>query len=57
MLVLTRREGEEVLIGDDVRVMVVHAADGRARLAIKAPQHIKVDRAEKREADENQEEK
>lgn len=48
MLVLTRKVGEEILIGDEVRIMVtefLHREDGlvcKVRLGITAPKHIKI---------------
>ena len=52
MLVLTRKIGQKILIGDDIEVMVVdirgHA--GRVRLGITAPAEVAVDRAEVRES-------
>lgn len=50
MLVLTRRQGETLIIGEGenlVRVTVVSAGvTGQVRLAIDAPSHISVDREE-----------
>lgn len=46
MLVITRRRGEKVQIGPDIEVMVTRVADGAVRLAIKAPQDVKVVRTE-----------
>lgn len=46
MLVITRRRGEKVQIGPDIEVMVTRVADGVVRLAIKAPQDVKVLRTE-----------
>ncbi|MCS6896891.1 MAG: carbon storage regulator CsrA [Nitrospira sp.] len=46
MLVLTRRRGEGVAIGPDIRVIVLGMRDGQVRLGIEAPQHIKVHRDE-----------
>lgn len=50
MLVLTRRLGEGVLIGNDVRVRVVRLNGGRVRLAITAPTGTRVMREEALEA-------
>jgi len=49
MLVLSRKVGQSVLIGDDVRVTVVEAMPGKLRLGIDAPVNVSVDRAEVRE--------
>ncbi len=46
MLVLTRRVGEVIVIGGEIRVTVVSAAGDKVRLGIVAPDHIRVDRQE-----------
>jgi carbon storage regulator len=46
MLVLTRREGESVRIGPDVRVTVVTLASGQVRIGIEAPDSVFVHREE-----------
>ncbi|MCP4006738.1 MAG: carbon storage regulator CsrA [bacterium] len=46
MLVLTRRSGESIRIGDDVTVRVVEIHNGQVRLAIEAPRSIPVHREE-----------
>jgi carbon storage regulator CsrA len=46
MLVLTRRVGESICIGDDVEVRIVEARGGKVRLAIEAPREVNVRRAE-----------
>lgn len=52
-LVLTRKAGEAVWIGPDVRVMVGRAArDGAMRLIIEAPQRIKILREELKEREQ-----
>ncbi len=48
MLVLTRKVGEAVVIGDDTRVTVLGVQGGRVRLGIDAPGDIAVDRQEVR---------
>ncbi len=51
MLVLRRRPGEEVRIGEDIRVVVLAARDsGVVRLGIDAPSHVRIWREELREA-------
>ena len=37
MLVLTRRRGERLLIGNDIEIVVTRVVDGQVRLAIQAP--------------------
>lgn len=46
MLVLSRKESESILIGDNVRITVITAADGRARIGIEAPRHVHILRQE-----------
>jgi carbon storage regulator len=46
MLVLSRRLGESIMIGDGIRVSVVAISGRRVRVAIEAPREIAVDRAE-----------
>jgi carbon storage regulator len=46
MLVLTRRIGEEIIIGGDIRLAVVAIAGKRARLGITAPPSVRVLRGE-----------
>jgi carbon storage regulator len=46
MLVLTRKTGQEIIIDDNIRIIVTSCGDGRVKLGIDAPAHIKVDRAE-----------
>ncbi|MEJ2578826.1 MAG: carbon storage regulator CsrA [Kineosporiaceae bacterium] len=46
MLVLTRRAGESIVIGDEVRVVVLEVRGDTVRLGIEAPRSIQVHRAE-----------
>lgn len=46
MLVLTRRAGESVVIGDDVVVTVVEVRGDVVRLGIDAPREVQVHREE-----------
>jgi len=57
MLVLTRKVGEAIQIGSNVRVRVVATQAGQVRLAIEAPDEIRVHREEvyQRIAQANQE--
>lgn len=45
-LTLTRRVGESIQIGDDVRIRVVHCTGGRVRFHIQAPRAVRVVRTE-----------
>jgi len=46
MLVLTRKLGESIRIGDNVELYVVGVSRGRVRLGFKAPQNVIVQRSE-----------
>ena len=46
MLVLSRRDGEEIQIGSHVTVLVVKIGRGKVRIGIAAPKEIPVHRAE-----------
>lgn len=48
MLVLTREQGQEIVIGDSVRVVVVEIQRGKVRLGVEAPKDVSVDRKEVR---------
>jgi carbon storage regulator len=56
MLILTRRVGETVVIGDDVDVTVLGVKGNQVRLGVKAPREVSVHREEiyKRIKDEEQ---
>lgn len=47
MLVLGRKPGQYVVIGDKVVVTVVQSSSGDLRLAIEAPKEMKIVRGEK----------
>ncbi|MBC7855088.1 MAG: carbon storage regulator CsrA [Pirellulaceae bacterium] len=46
MLVLSRKEQETLVIGDDVFVTIVEIRHGQVRLAINAPRSVSVHRKE-----------
>ena len=46
MLVLTRKQGEQIRIGDDVVVTIVRTKGKAVRLGIQAPAHVPVLRGE-----------
>ncbi len=57
MLVLTRKAGEGIIIGDDIRITVIELKGGGVRIGIEAPRTTKVHRQEvfERIKQENQE--
>ena len=46
MLILQRKEGESLHIGDDVEITVLAVEAGRVRLAIQAPRSVTILRSE-----------
>jgi carbon storage regulator len=46
MLVLSRKIGETIQISDDIRVTVKQVSGGRVRLAIEAPESVRIRREE-----------
>lgn len=46
MLVIGRKPGEYVMIGENIKVKVVKSEAGDLRLAIEAPKDIKITRGE-----------
>lgn len=46
MLVLTRAVGEEIIIGDDIRIKILSISGNQVRLGIAAPRRVEVHRSE-----------
>lgn len=46
MLILTRRVGEEIMIGDEIRIVVISTAASSVKIGIHAPRDIEVHRKE-----------
>jgi carbon storage regulator len=51
MLVLTRKVGEQVIIGGDITVTLLGMEQGRVRLGFKAPRRLSIVRAELKRRD------
>ena len=46
MLKLTRRQGESIMIGDNIKIVVVETRSDRAIIGIDAPDDVKIARGE-----------
>lgn len=46
MLILTRHVDEAIIIGDDIRIVVMGSVGGKVRIGINAPKSIEVHREE-----------
>lgn len=50
MLILQRKAGESLFIGDNIEVSILSVDSGRVRIAIDAPKHIAILRSELKRA-------
>lgn len=46
MLVLTRKKGESIIIGDEIEVTIVEVIGEQVRVGVKAPKEIAIHRKE-----------
>jgi carbon storage regulator len=46
MLVLTRKNGETIKIGDDIEITIISAKNDQVKIGIKAPKNVEVLRKE-----------
>lgn len=46
MLVLSRKIGETIVVGDTIRITVVDVGQGRVKIGVQAPHNVSVDREE-----------
>jgi carbon storage regulator len=46
MLVLRRKQGERIIIGDDIEVMVLGSQGNRVRIGLTAPPEVQIHRQE-----------
>ena len=53
MLVLSRKDGESIRIGDDILVRISEIRGGRVKIAIDAPRDVRVRRSELRRVKES----
>jgi carbon storage regulator len=50
MLILTRKKGESIAIGDNIQIQVLNVKGGQVRIGIDAPREVRVNREEGLEA-------
>lgn len=46
MLIITRKKGESLMIGDDIEIVISKIDDGSVKIGIKAPRNIQILRKE-----------
>ncbi|HAX72178.1 MAG TPA: carbon storage regulator [Firmicutes bacterium] len=46
MLVVTRKPGESLIIGDDIEIKIIDLENGKIKIGIEAPKNIKIMRKE-----------
>jgi len=54
MLILNRKEGQSIIVGDGIEIVVVSIEGNQIKLGVKAPKSVKVYRKELLESIENQ---
>ena len=42
MLIMSRRQGETILIGNDIEIVIAHIGKSRVKVGINAPRHLPV---------------
>ena len=50
MLVLTRKKGDAIVIGDNIKIVVLSVSGESVKIGVEAPSHVKILRAELLEA-------
>ena len=46
MLILTRKEGEKVFIGSDIKISIISVSENQVKIGIEAPTNLKILREE-----------
>lgn len=46
MLVLTRKDDESIIIGNNIEIKILKSENGKVRVGIEAPQNIEINRKE-----------
>jgi len=42
MMIMRRREGEKILIGDDIQIHIAHIGRNKVKIAISAPRELSI---------------
>ncbi|GAV21300.1 carbon storage regulator [Mariprofundus micogutta] len=53
MLILTRKKGEAIAIGDNIQIQVLNVKGGQVRIGIDAPREVRVNREERVEVEDS----
>ncbi len=53
MLVLSRKIGETIVIGDDIKITIIDMKGGKVRIGIQAPPNVTINRQEIHDAIQN----
>lgn len=54
MLIITRKKGQSLMIGDDIEITISRIDDGSVKIGINAPENVTILRKELLEAVENE---
>lgn len=54
MLIITRKKGESIMIGDDIEITISKIDDGSVKIGIEAPKNVSILRKELYEEVENE---
>ncbi|MCA9168613.1 MAG: carbon storage regulator [Planctomycetales bacterium] len=46
MLILSRKEKESILVGENIEITVCRVIGGRVKIGLRAPQHVSIRRGE-----------
>jgi len=46
MLILSRKSGQSILIGDDIKIRIIEVKGNQVRIGVEAPRNISVHREE-----------
>ena len=53
MLILSRKEDETIVVGDDIRIVICRVIGGRVKIGLEAPADVRIRRGELVEFDDD----